>query len=273
MTNNNQNHNPKRDPMTTRLESILKTLVRQVTGNLYLEPDSFNERVEQLASRLANDGVIVLVGRLHPQFHGQRNQHVQAWVNAYAQLYYLLCMGLFDTTDEPTAYIADNKYPVIVVFEARMLVVARVLTGLIIPYIALRQSDGQASRAELRGMIEMMLEELAATNLPHEKYTHIRDRGLELLDTLLKSEIQQVSLTEFSRQFILDEGSTQTPIQNPPRPDSLPELPKQKPTTMPLSPKDSPDNILRIPTPDTRSKSSAPIPPPSLSDRFRRKEY
>jgi len=270
---NNQTHNNpinNGNPSITRLETILKMLVKQVTGQLDIPQDSFNGRVEQLANRLANEGVIVLVGDLHPNHRGQRNQHLQNWVNAYAELYYLLNVGLFETTDEPSAYVADNKYPLVVVFEAQTLVVMRVLSDLIIPYIALRQADGKASRAELRGMIEMMLEELEASNLPHESYTHIRDRGVILLDTLLKSEVRQVSLTNFSRQFLIDTGTTQTTVQDSPRPDSLPELPMQKPNTMPLSPKTSPNNILRMPLPNPNAEIDVPVPRLTMLDRLKK---
>lgn len=267
---NNETHNriPQNNPSITRLETVLKMLVKQVTGQLEIPEDSFNGRVEQLADRLTNEGVIVLVGDLHPNYRTQRDQHLQKWVNAYAELYYLLNVGLFETTDEPTAYVADNKYPLIVVFEAKTLVVMRVLAGLIIPYIALRQVDGKASRAELRGMIEMMLDELEASTLPPAKYTHIRDRGIILLDTLLKSEVRQVSLTNFSRQFLIDTGTSQMAVENAPRPDSLPELPMQKPNTMSLSPKSSPANILRMPLPNPNADIEVPVPRPTMLDRL-----
>ena len=268
-THNNMNYQDK--PSITRLETVLKMLVKQATGQLELPMDTFNDRVEQLADRLSNEGMIVLVGDLHPNHRAQRDQHLQKWVNAYAELYYLLNLGLFEITDEPTAYVADNKYPLIVVFEAKTLVVMRVLTGLVIPYVALRQADGKASRAELRGMVEMILEELEASTLAYEKYAHIRDRGINLLDTLLKSEIRQVSLTNFSRQFLIDTGTSQMSVVNTSRPDSLPELPVQKPTTMPLAAKSSPHNILRMPLPNPNADIEVPVPRLSMLDRLNRR--
>ena len=262
---------PNNHPALTRLESILKTLVIQVTGRLELPATSFNERVEQLANRLANAGTIVLVGDLHPSLRDKRLEHIQNWVNAYAQLYYLLNVGLFDMTDEPKVYLADDKYPVIVVFEAHTLVVTRVLSGLVIPYIALRQSDGKASRIELRGLIETVLEELAAGNLPPEQRDYIRDQGLKHFNTLLQSEIRQVSLMDFSRQFEIDSGTAQTPIEHTPRPDSLPELPQQKANTTQLSPGGTPDNILKIPLPGKQSDADVPVPRPSMLNRLRRR--
>ena len=272
MTNKTHINNRTRNsnPNTTRLEAILKMLVVQETGSLELPANTFNDRVEQFAVRLTDEGVIVMVGDLHPSLRGQRNEHLQKWVNAYAELYYLLNFGLFDTTDEPTAYVADNKYPLVVVFKARTLVVIRVLTGLVIPYIALRQTDNQTSRAELRGMIEMILEELEAGNLPYEKYKHIRERGILLLDSLLQSQIRQVSLTRFSRQFLIDTGVTQTTIQETARPDTLPELPKQKPNTIPMSPETARSNVLKIPLPNIDKGVSTPIPRPSMLDHLAR---
>lgn len=268
MTDKTQNNRTE----NTRLVRFLKNLLVEATGHLDYPQDSFNDRVEQLAQRLANEGIIVLVGDLHPSLHKDRDQHIQAWVDAYAELYYLLNYILFETTDEPTAYIADNKYPVIVVFKARTLAVIKVLTGLIIPYIAKRQADQNASRAELRGMIMMMLEELHALDLPIEAQQQIRNRGVHLLDGLLKSKIRQGSLTNFSRQFMIDTGATQTAIEDAPRPDSLPELPAQRVHTGDLSSKPTPDKILKMPLPSDSPHTEPPLPRPSLLNRMRRSE-
>jgi len=246
-------------------------LLVEVTGHLDYPQDSFNDRVEQLAQRLANEGIIVLVGDLHPNLRQDRDQHIQAWVDAYAELYYLLNYILFETTDEPSAYIADNKYPVIVVFKARTLAVIKILTGLIIPYIAKRQADQNASRAELRGMIMMMLEELHALNLPMEEQQKLRNRGLQLLDSLLKSPIRQVSLTDFSRQFMIDAGSKQTKMEDTPRPDSLPELPAQRVKAGDVS-SPTPEKILKMPLPGNKTAIEPPVPRPSLLNRIHRNE-
>lgn len=260
---------PNNRTENTRLVRFLTNLLIEVTGRLDYPRDSFNDRVEQLAQRLANEGIIVFVGDLHPSLRKDRDQHIQAWVDAYAELYYLLNYILFETTDEPSAYIADNKYPVMVVFKARTLAVINVLTGLIIPYIAKRQADHNASRAELRGLIMMMLEELHALNLPLEQQQQIRNRGLQLLDSLLKSPIRQVSLTDFSRQFMIDAGTTQTKMEDAPRPDSLPELPEQRVKTGDLS-QPAPEKILKMPLPGDKQNIEPPLPRPSLLNRIRR---
>lgn len=254
----------------TRLETILKLLLQQKTGRLEPPARTFNDRVENLAYHLASEGVIVLVGDLHPTLRADRNSHLRMWMNTYAELYYLLTFGLFDISDEPVAYLADNNYPIVVVFEAKTYIVVRVMTSLILPYVALRQSDGRASRAELRGMIDNILDELAATDLPPDKYQTIRTRGIDYLETLLKSDIQQVSLTNFSREFLIDSGLTQTRVQHSPRPDSLPELPSQKPTTM-AKPQAQPHNIIPLPKMDDEM-GMPPIPHRnSMLNRLNRK--
>lgn len=229
----------------TRLETILKMLLHQKTGSLEPPAKTFNDRVENLAHHLVDEGVIVLVGELHPSQRAELGMHLQLWMHTYTELYYLLNNGLYNSTDAPVAYLADRKYPLVVVFEAKTLIVVRVMTNLIIPYIALRQENGGASRAELRGIVDNILDELGATNIHPEKKQVIRKWAIQYLETLLKSEITQVSLTNFSQEFLIETGLTHTRMKETKRPDTIPGLNAQKAGTQPAP--TSPDNIIPLP--------------------------
>lgn len=230
---------------STRLETILKMLLHQKTGSLEPPANTFNDRVENLAHHLINEGVLVLVGELHPTQRSQLAMHLQLWMHTYTELYYLLNNGLYNSTDAPIAYLADQKYPLVVVFEAQTLIVVRVMANLIIPYVALRQSGG-ASRAELRGIIDNLLDELGANDIHPEKKQIIRQAGIQYLKTLLTSEIAQVSLTSFSQEFLINTGLTSTRMIATKRPDTIPGLSEQKPVEQP-TPTASPANVIPLP--------------------------
>lgn len=233
----------------TRLETILKVLLRQKTGSLEPPATTFNDRVENLAYHLAEQGVIVLLGELDPTHRAQWGTHVRLWMSIYAELYYLLNYGLYDATDTPVAYMADQKYPIVVVFEAETLVVVRVLTNLIIPYVALRQSADMVSRAELRGIVDTMLDELGASNIDIEKKNFIRAKAIEHLYNLLRMEIKQASLTNFSQAFMIEMGMTQSQVSATKRPDNIPGLADQRASTQEAREvrKASPSNIIPLP--------------------------
>lgn len=253
--------------MNNRLESVLKNLVQQHTAQLVMPSQNFNDRVEQVAHRLAREGILILVGDLQRVHREHRNDHAQAWVNAYAELYYLFSQGLYGTATEPSAYFVDQQYPMIIVFKADMLPLVRIMAGLFMPYIALRQSDGRATRAELRGVMEMALDELEGNDLPTDQYNALRARGIEILDTLLKSPIRQVALTEFDQPFLIQTGVFETPVKDAPRPDSLPELPSQRPDKQTQSKRPLPPNVLQMPAPK-KSAFAPPVPKPRLLDRI-----
>ncbi|GEM_PF-3186807 len=240
---------------TTRLETILKMLLQQKTGSLEPPAKTFDNRVENLAYHLSNEGVVVLVGELHPTQRSEWSMHLQLLMHTYTELYYLLNNGLYNSTDTPVAYLADQKYPIVVVFEAKTLIVVRVLTDLIIPYIALRQSDNMASRAELRGIIDTILEELGASHIDLAKKQYIRNTGIQCLQTLLQSDLKQASLTNFSQAFLIDTGLTQTQVSETKRPSTIPGLDSQKAATrqMPVA---SPKNIIPLPPLPQRRKDN-----------------
>lgn len=253
-----------------RLEAQLRTLAQQHTTQLVMSSEDFNDRVEQVAKRLAREGVLVLVGDLSESRRAQRAEHVQLWINAYAELYYLFSQGLFGATDEPVAYFADDQYPLIIVFRAKTLPVIELLAGLFVPYIAHRQADKMTTRAEVRGIIEIALDDMEGSDLPLEQYGDMRNKGIDLLSQLLQSDIQQVALTQFKESYILKLQSGTIPVAQAKRPDTLPELPKQRIDTGQLSPT-LPPNVLKLPRREELRSATATKPPvPSLLDRARR---
>ena len=230
---------------STRLESILKMLLEQKTGRTNPPAKTFNDRVENLAYHLSAEGVIVMVGELETSQRAQWGIHVRSWMNTYAELYYLLNYGLYRVTDTPIAYMADQNYPIVVVFEAKTFIIVRVMTQIIIPYIALRQADGNTSRAELRGLVEAVFDELGASNINPEQKKQMRDKIIEYLQKLLKSEIKQVSLTSFSQEFLITTGIKSTSIKDIRRPDTIPGL-EEQPGTREI-PTASPSNVIPLP--------------------------
>jgi len=231
----------------SRLETILKMLLHQKTGSLEPPAQTFNDRVENYAYHLLDSGVIVMVGELLPTQRSQLSMHLQFMMHTYTELYYLLNTGLYNSTDVPVAYLADKDYPLVVVFEAKMYIIVRVLANLIIPYVALRHHEGRSSLIEKRGIIETMLEQLGADKVEPERKQIVRQYALQFLDSLLEADIKQVSLTNFSQDVELDFGHTRKLARQTVRPNTIPGLETQPPAQTPTKPEASPDNIIPLP--------------------------
>lgn len=276
---NQYNNNPTQ--FVTRLEKFMRSLLISVTNQLEDQAGSSNERLEQLAMRLVRAGTIVLIVNLDKQLRRNRDAHIQAWVNTYVQLYYLLNQVLFEMTDQPSAYIVDDQYPTIVVFKAENLAIMNVFAELIVPHIAKQQRKGYDSILERKGVIAAVLEELFADGLSMEAQQFVHNRALELLEALTTANVKQGSLTRLNmKYFDGDDSDIILPIikEETPRPNTLPEKPKHR-HTEDLQKQARPVKILKMPTmsdpaddSDNNSGANSPaIPSPtSMLNRLRR---
>ncbi len=217
-----------------RLERILRQLVKQHTGNLIPPSEDFNARVEQVAQRLAREGVLVLVGDLTPQIRHQRDLMAREWVQAHMELYQLFAHGLFGGFMGVKAQYADNEHPTIVIMQTESIPVARMMADLILPYVAMHQTDSRVTQAELRGILDLALEQLEGTDLPSQDLRLLLDRGMNLLYTILQSPMKQVSLTGYADSFVMKLYEVADTKSQPAMPDSLPELPTQRASKTPV---------------------------------------
>lgn len=232
-----------------RLERIVYKLAAQHAPHLipsdWGEDAEPVERVARLARWLAADGVLVLVGEVPADARPEAQLHVGQWVEPYMRLHGLLVNALFPSFKKVDARYADDpdNNPVAVVLEGEATAVLAAFAGYVTPYVAARQSQGDASDVELYGVMNLLLEALEAGDLPRAAYDELRETGKGILRHLLHTTVRHISLTDFdSNMFNLNvnvEGASheQAPQDephapsesNPPPDEAVPPPPTDLP--------------------------------------------
>jgi hypothetical protein len=146
-------------------------------------------------------------------------------------------------------------------------------------------------------MMDMILEEIEATDLPRDEYRRLRDAGAGVLRQLLDSGVRQMPLTPPTRAMIFDEMEAQRPAAPPPQPQQqraappppsdlpepppsiappgdlpeyLPPPPVTPPTSEPPKRKFDPDAVPIFFNPGSGSSRGTNVPPvPPLPPRDR----
>ena len=217
--------------MSARIERILYKLALQHAP--HLAPPGWDqqgdqvERIQTLARRLASYHIVTLVGDLPPELHRLKDIHIQDWLRSFGQMYTLLAQGLFPSYTRIHAYYADDRLPPVAVLQGDAIPVTVALAGIITPYVAVRQSQPDVSDLELRGLMDIVLEELEGRDLPRSAYEGIRETGVNILRSMLRATVRHVSLTRFDKP-ILDAIQPQLDLpsdapETPPPPADLPE--------------------------------------------------
>lgn len=255
--------------MNTRLERTLVNLAQQhaqhlVTAGSFRPTDS--QRIPTLARALAAYDLLVMMGYLPPALLTSADKHIQEWVDAYGQLYHLLAGRLFPSLIAINAEYIDDQLPVIIVIQGAATPVIQIFAGLITPYIATRQSFPVVSEAELLGLMDIVLEELEATDLPRKEYNLLKVDGARILARLLECKVRQVGVTLSDRAIF----GKMTPFSLPP--DQLPEQPAPRsaprPETPP-APAHIPEAIVKDAAPaapETVPAANNPVPQPPTTN-------
>lgn len=207
-----------------RLETILLRLAQQHAPQAMRVWDAQDpQRLARLARYLASYNVLVIIGDFPQTLRGvsqDMGTEIQQWVEGYGLLYLLLARSLFPSFAGLKAEYADPHWPVVVTIHGDSAPVIEALAGLVVPYIAARQTEAVVSEIELIGLMEIVLETLEASTLPRDAYKRLVNDGAALLKRLLVSSIRQLPLTNFDRRIFTD---SQRFIPLPPEPPTLPE--------------------------------------------------
>jgi hypothetical protein len=212
--------------MDERLEQLLLALAGQYAPQLLQTWDRRGDLATRLplwARQLANYNILVIMGDFpySLQTLGQDvNAHIQTWVNGYGQFYHLLARALFPSYVHLSAHYTDDKWPMVIYMQGAATPVIQRMAGYVSPYIVQRQLDAMVYEAELLGVMDLVLDELEAGNLPREVYKALRSEGIAILKQMLEAQIRQLPLTEFDRAIFTD---SQRIIPLPPEPPLLPE--------------------------------------------------
>jgi hypothetical protein len=221
--------------MNERLERALITIARRSAPSLvpsgWQQPGDYAllaaRPLSDLAGALAAHNVLVLIGELSPELAHQAAVHFKDWADCYIQFYARLCETLFPSFTQVNAYYADQEWPPVVVIYGAATPLIIALAEYVAPFAATRQ-DKSPSDVEIRGLIDTILDQLEAGDLPREDYRRLLDEGAAVLKQLLGAQVRQLPLTPPA--LALAGVDTMTTLPAPP-PTLPPETPA--PNTMP----------------------------------------
>ena len=213
--------------MSARLERILQNLATHQAPILLVrgwpEMNDPARRLPNLARALAAYNLLVIVGDPTVQSIDESITRVQAWVNGYATFYQLMARSLFPSFTDMSAEYADGELPVVMVIKGTATPVIEVMAGFVAPYVVKRQFQQTIYEAEVTGIMDTVLDELEAGDLPRGAFRQLRTDGAALIKKMLvNAPLRQLLLTNFDRPMFTDTGRLSlSPDMMPP--DSLPE--------------------------------------------------
>jgi hypothetical protein len=209
--------------MKARLERTLIGLARRYAPQVipldWTQPGDYPRPLPELARALAAHNVLVLIGDIPVPYTSEVSVHIKLWADTYIRLYHIVAQTLFPSLLECNAYYGDQEWPPIIVLHGKATPVIVGLAGYISPFIASRQSGLPTSEVEMRGLADMLLEELEAGDLPRPEYNLLRDEVVQLVKDLLALHVRQMPLTPPKRPILGVAGSAikpDTPAVPPP---------------------------------------------------------
>ncbi len=215
--------------MDERLERVLTRLAAQHAPQalqMWDRRGDYAQRLPRLARLLANYNLLVIMADF-PQSLRAADQDpaalIQSWADAYGEFYTLLARSLFPSFTRVHASYADAHWPVIVSIYGEAAPVICVLAGYVSPFVVYRQLQATVSEVELIGLMEVILDELEAANLPRDASKRLVAEGAGILKRLLLMPVRQLPVTEFDRAIFTD-SQRLIPVQDAPAtPTALPE--------------------------------------------------
>ncbi len=233
----------------TRLERSLIAVARRYAPALipsgWQKPGDYPGALPDLARALAAYNVLIMAADASQGV-------VKSWTDGYLDFYQLLSSALFPSFTRASAFYVDQEEPLIVAIYGEATPVIVALAGFVAPYVVARQGT-RPMEVEILGMVDMILEEIEATDLTREEYRRLRDSGASVLRQLLESQVRQLPVTPPTRpifnEMVAQRPALKTekhPLVAPPQPLDLPE-PPPPPATLPEEPQ-------------------APPPPPELPE-------
>ncbi len=241
--------------MKERLERTLIDLARRHAPQLapvqWSRAGDYGRPLPELARLLAAHGALPLLGDVPVPYTNEASVHLKLWVDTYTRIYTVLTGALFPSFSQCSAHYADNEWPPLVVVVGSASPVLSAIGDYVAPFVAVRQGGQPVSEAELRGLVDLVLDALEAADLPREQHTRLRSELVGHVKDLLALHVRQMPLT-------------------PPAPDLFgmsappPTLPDERPPTLPadLPPNRPPPGIA----PDKRKPGKRRPPIPDLPE-------
>jgi hypothetical protein len=218
--------------MTERLERALIAVARRYAPDLvpggWQRAGDYRAPLAELNLALASNGALVLMGDLAPgATQSSAPLYYKEWVDQYTRLYGLLSAALFPSYTEVSSFFVDREQPPVVVIFGAAIPVIEALASLIAPYVVMRQgaAAASASAAEIGNVVQIVLNELEAGDLPGDVYTRLRNDGSLTLRALLTTQIRQFSLLPSKRDLFTQTAPAPIMAVTYPGTGSLPPLP------------------------------------------------
>jgi hypothetical protein len=243
-----------------RLERALIAIARRYAPDLvpqnWQQAGDYRAPLTDLARALASHGALAMMGDPAPGVTNTQMAY-KAWVDGYSRLYNALSAALFPSFTGISSFFVDHETPQVVVIVGEATPVIEMLAGHIAPYIVARQGRQDATPYELNGLMETVLEELEAHDLPGEDYRSLRTACANLISPMLFTAIRQYPVTPPLRQM---------PANNNAAPPPPPDFPEMERLSRP-KPRVEPEERRQPDPPRTRDVNPRvdPLPPPPLS--------
>lgn len=188
-----------------RLERILLKLAQQHAPHL-VRPgwEQKPNALKQLARALADERLLVIMGNVPAHLNGERDQHIQNWVNTYARFHNLLVQTLFPNYAALEARFADEYAPTVVVIEAQITPTIETMASYLVPFVASRQPYTRVPDQEVETLMEAILARHAANDLSRPIYDVMLRDGMKIVRRLLEIPVQQIALTDFDTRLFAD---------------------------------------------------------------------
>lgn len=247
-----------------RLHHALTGAARRYAPALDL---SIQRTAADLADALAIEGTLILISTLPADPSRDAAALYKTWADLHTRLITTLAGVLFPSYTRTAAFYADQAFPPIVVITGQPLPVIHMIGGYVTPFTAARRAAGRtASAVELRGLIDVVLDELEAGDLPRDEYRRLRDEAASIVQAILSSPIQPLTLTRPLAALFGETPSPDLPPAQSPRPAapappaSLPETPA--PATAPAASAGSPPIFFHAGGKEVGRRAPVPELPP-----------
>lgn len=242
-----------------RLERALILIARRYAPHLvpsnWRQAGDYAAPLADLARALAAQGALTLMGDPAPGVANPQMAY-KAWVDGYTRLYSALSAALFPSFTGVSSFFVDHETPQVVVVVGEATPVIEMLAGHIGPFVTARQGRQDSSPYELNGLMETVLEELEAHDLPGEDYRSLRAACANLITPMLITAIRQYPVTPPLRPMA-NNGA-------PPPPTDFPEMERLSRRPEPRLDNEDRTREERRPTRDANPRVD-PLPPPPLS--------
>lgn len=248
---------------SARLERALIAVARRYAPGFvppgWASAGDYLYSLPDLARRLAAEGALVIAAEARAEVMNVTLVY-KDWADAYTNLYAHLSAALFPSFRNVSAFYVDQVQPPIAVIQGECAPLVAVLGGYIAPY-ASNRAGARPSDIELRGILDIMLDDLEATDLNREDYSRLRDDAMILVRRLLDLPVQHIAIVPPAHAMLgtVEESTVHVPTSMPEVHD-LPTLPPNLPESMPEAPPPPPT------LPETPSAKPAAVDAPFPAD-------